>query len=147
MNDYTNGILIRRKDSYYQGTLRIDGVDISPVEATFYKDGDDTRLWIKRRPLLEYDNKEHCYKQRLRRPHWEAYLRRVKGVRDAFEGTFMFLRFKYTITAHFDVTYQDKFSHVNLFVERAPIEEQTIINGIYERNKERRKDDRREYRT
>lgn len=129
--NYTNGYLARKDKSYYLGELSIDRIDISPIEATFFEREDETYLWMKRRPILEYDGQS--YKQRLRRPHWECYLKKKKDARDTFEGAFIFMRFKYTIIAQWDATYDDKFKRMNIYVERLPMEEQTIINNIRQR--------------
>lgn len=134
MNSYdsfVNGCLARKDSSYYVGELSIDRIDISPIEATFFDKDGDTYLWMKRRPILEYDGQR--YKQRLRRPHWECYLKKKKDTYDTFEGTFIFLRFKYGIIAQWDATYDDKFKRMNIYVERLPMEEQTIINNIRQR--------------
>jgi len=144
--EYINGMLLRRRQGYYEGHLCIEGVDISPIEATFFKDeNNDTILWIKRKPLLEYDEQEHKYKKRMRRPQWEVYLSKKKNMNDTYVGEFMFLRFKFTIIAQWDnITYEDKYRRMNIIIERAPMAEQTIINSI-NANKKQDRHARREH--
>lgn len=135
LGSYCDGHL-QRAGGMFSGRLRVDGVDLSPIEGMYFKERDKLWLWLKRRPLLEYDNTLGKYRERAREPRWEAYLEKVnKGV-VAFEGVFAFLRFRYRMTGIWDEVLRDSRSRLNLFVERLPLSEQTIINAINERNKE-----------
>lgn len=134
-NDYQNGFLERKYGGKYEGNLTIDGVNISPIEGIYFKD-EKTRknhLWIKRKPLLEYSFEYKEYKQREREPRWETYLVQKEGT-IAYEGEFLFLKFKYKIYGIWDKVMTDRY-RLNLFVERLPLSSQSIINSINERNK------------
>lgn len=136
---YINGWIERTREGRYEGSLRIDGVDISPIEATFFKD-DKSRMcvWLKRKPMLEYDAAQHIYVKRSRKPHWETYLVKSKSINNAFNGEFMFLRFKYSIFGQWDITSQDKTKRMNIYIERLPMNEQVIINNIKKRANDNR---------
>lgn len=130
---YINGFVERKDGGRYEGNLTIDGVSLSPVEAVYFKDNGITYLWLKRKPILEYDSKTMKYTQRKREPQWEAYLQQQKGV-VAYKGEFFFLRFKYSIIGIWDSVLGKEKQRLNLFVEKLPMSQQTIINKINERN-------------
>lgn len=132
---YINGYLERKQGGRYEGILRIDGVDISPIEGVYFQEEEKQYLWLKRKPLLEYDMEAHIYKRRPREPRWEAYLAKGNERHVAYDGTCFFLRFKYRIFGMWDKVLGMERQRLNLFVERLPMSEQTIINGINERNK------------
>ena len=132
---YINGFIQRQKDGSVEGNITIDGVSLSPIEATFFEDDGVKRLWLRRKPLLEYDDKNQSYKQRPREPRWEAYLTKQKDGVIAYKGTFHFLHFAYTIVGVWDSILGREKSRLNLFVERLPINKQNIINQINTRNK------------
>lgn len=134
-NEYMNGFLERKFSGKFEGNITIDGVNLSPIEGVYFKD-ERTRknhLWLKRKPLLEYNFEYNEYKQREREPRWETYLVQKEGT-IAYEGEFIFLKFKYTIYGIWDKVMTDRY-RLNLFVERQPIGNQNIINNINERNK------------
>jgi hypothetical protein len=140
MNDYSyniNGHIERRRDGKYTGSISVHGIDLSPIDATFFKDeNDDTYLWLKRSPVLEYDFDTQSYKSRHRRPSFEAYMKKQMddGV-VAFKGQFMFMRFKFSIVGIWDVVLGKETNRMNLFVERLPMSQQTILNDINERKR------------
>ena len=140
-NGYTNGYIERRQGGRYDGRLTIEGVDISPIDAMFFRDKEKQSdyLWLKRKPMLDYDDQQHKYVQRQRKPIWEAYLKKSKDGSIAYRGTFAFLRFRYEIYAQWDrdITQDDKFKRLNLYVERLPMNEQTIINQIKDNNNDK----------
>lgn len=132
---YCDGYL-QKDGEGFAGRLKVDRVDLSPIEGMYFKERDRLWLWLKRRPLLEYDTELGKYRERAREPRWEAYLEKVnKGV-VAFEGIFAFLRFRYRLTGIWDDVLRDSRRRLNLFVERLPLSEQSIINAINERNRE-----------
>lgn len=141
MEGYVNGYLERTKGGSYEGQLRIDSVDISPIEGMYFERDGKKYLWLKRRPLLEFDYETQSYKKRDREPRWEAYLQKQGGETVAYKGTFAFLRFKYSIVGVWDrVLGTDKHQRLNFFVERLPMNEQTIIQGINERKRRKNAD-------
>ena len=140
MNDYCyniNGHIERNRNGKFTGAISIYGIDLSPIEATFFKDDDgDTYLWLKRSPVMEYDFETMSYKKRPRRPSFEAYMK--KQMEDdvvAFKGQFMFMRFKFSIVGVWDTVIGKDKSRMNLFVERLPMSQQTILNDINERKR------------
>lgn len=142
---YVNGFVERNAGGSYHGQLTIDGVKLDGgIEATFFKQEGKNYLWLKRRPMMEYDFDSQGYKTRKRNPQWEAYLeKQVDGGVVAYKGEFAFLRFRYSIVGVWDkVLGQDK-QRLNIFIERLPMSEQTILNKINERKRneqERRAD-------
>ena len=70
-NNYLNGYIERRSSGRYEGVLTIEGIDLSPIYGVYFKEGGKSYLWIRRKPLLEYDNKSETYKERQRQPRWE----------------------------------------------------------------------------
>lgn len=135
--DTSDGFLERRQGGRYEGELRIDGVDISPIEGVYFKERGKNYLWLKRKPLLEYDPDSQTYRQRSREPRWEAYLEKQGNGIAAYKGGFAFLRFKYQIVGIWDVVLGKDRHRLNLYAERLPRNEQTIINNINARNKEK----------
>lgn len=135
--DTINGYIERKASGQIEGNLRIEGIDLSPICAQYFKESQDTYLWIKRKPILEYCDKKQSYEKRERKPLWEAYLK--KSVDDnsiAYKGTFAFMHFKFSIVGIWDsVLGLDSKQRLNLFVERLPNSQQTIINGINERKR------------
>jgi hypothetical protein len=136
-NEYSNGYIERQAHGKYRGVLRIDGIDLSPIDGVFFKEEGKTYLWLKRSSILEYDWERSEYRKRNREPRWEAYLNKHSDGAIAFKGEFIFLRFKYQITAIWDKVLKEK-NRLNFFVERVPLERQTIINGINMRLKDGR---------
>lgn len=136
-NDYTNGYVERGSGGVYQGRLTIDGVTLEGgIEAVYFKQDGKNYLWIKRRPMLEYDFETKEYKARKREPQWEAYLeKQIDSSRIAYKGVFSFFKFRYSIVGIWDAILGKEKQRLNLFVERLPMNEQTIINNINELNK------------
>jgi hypothetical protein len=61
--------------------------------------------------------------------------KQVENSTFAFVGIFVFMRFKFKIVGFWDdVLGRDK-RRLNLFVDRLPMEEQSIINGINKRKR------------
>ena len=139
-SDYINGFLERRQDGRYEGRLTIDGIDLSPIQGAYFDREGEKYLWIQRKRILEYDDETQSYMKRPARPQLESYLK--KQVRDngvAYMGELMFLKFRYRIFGIWDrILGMDKHHRLNLFVERLPNTEQTIINGINEYKKNSR---------
>lgn len=134
-SEHTSGYLERKRGGRYEGELRIQGVNISPIEGVYFNEDGKTFLWLKRKPLLEYDPDTQSYKQRPSEPRWEAYLEKQNNGIVAYKGSFAFLRFRYQMTGIWDVVLGKDRQRLNLFVERLPRNEQTIINNINERNR------------
>lgn len=134
---YSNGQIERRQGGGYEGTVRIEGIDLSPVEATFFKDDNgDSYLWLKRKPIMEYDFESQTYTTRQRKPSFEVYLK--KQMDDsvvAYKGEFMFMRFKFSIVGIWDVVLGKENQRLNLFVERLPLSQQIILNDINQRKR------------
>lgn len=136
MNDYiyTNGYIERRSGGKYEGSVSVQGIDLSPIEATFFKSEDDSYLWLKRKPIMEYDMESQSYTTRQRRPSFEAYLKKeAENNVVAYKGEFMFMRFRFSISGVWDRVIGKDAQRLNLFVERLPMSQQTILNDINER--------------
>lgn len=130
------GYLQKTKDGF-EGQLVIENIDISPIEGMYFLyEKDNTQyLWLKRKPILEYDYEEYKYIQRPREPRWEAYLKKQENDAMPYCGEFVFLHFRFSIKGVWDKTDSGKKKkRLNLFVERLPMEKQNIINTINERN-------------
>jgi hypothetical protein len=136
MNDYgyTNGYIERKCGGKYEGSVSVQGIDLSPIEATFFKSEDDSYLWLKRKPIMEYDMESQSYTTRQRRPSFEAYLKKqAENNVVAYKGEFMFMRFRFSISGVWDMVIGKDAQRLNLFVERLPMSQQTILNDINER--------------
>ena len=134
--EYINGYIERKSGGGYDGVLKIDSIDISPITAVAFKNEGKTYLWLKRKEMLVYDENTQQYLSRKREPRWEAYLeKQMDGSTIAYKGEFHFLMFKYEIVGIWDSVLGKEKSRMNFFVERLPMEKQDIINGI---NKRRR---------
>ena len=137
--DYINGHIERTTGGGYNGALRVEGIDLSPVEAQFFKKDGDMYLFIKRKPIMEFNYAEQKYITRERRPQVSIYMKKQvdsDGV-VSFKGDFMFMRFKLSIVGVWDSILGKEINRLNLFVERAPRNEQTLLQSINERNKEK----------
>lgn len=139
---YINGFVQRERDGKYQGKLSIQQIDISPLEATYFKDenGDDY-LWLKRKPIMDYDFETQAYTTRQRKPHFEAYLKKQVGGDGviAYKGEFMFMRFRWSLVGVWDNILGKDNQRLNLFVERLPTSQQTILRSINERKRNDKK--------
>jgi len=140
-DSYTNGHLERKADGRYEGNLSVEKVNLSPIEGQYFKKEGRTYLWLKRKPLLEYDEKSMEYKKRERTPKWECYLEKcMDGDTVAFKGQFTFLHWKFAISGVWDsILGRERQHRLNLYVERLPMSQQTIINSINERNRNERR--------
>lgn len=130
-----NGYLQKAEDGAFEGILNIDGVDISPIIGMFFKENNKMYLWLKRKPLLEYDWNSKSYRKREREPRWEAYLEKQQNdTKIPYKGEFYFLHFTYSISGIWDEVLGEKKSRINFFVERMPMEKQRIINKMRDKN-------------
>lgn len=136
-NDYINGYVQRQAGGKYQGDLTIDGVALDGgIEATYFVQEHKNYLWIKRKPIMQYDFDQQQYITRKRKPTFECYLeKQVDGDVVAYKGTFTFLRFRYSVVGVWDKILGKDLQRLNLYVERLPMKDQTILNGINERKK------------
>lgn len=127
---YCNGYIQRKADGYV-GELTIDGVDISPIVAVFFRDDYGKRwLWLKRKKITEYDFENEVFYKREPSPAWEVYMEKLTSKEKiAYRGEFIFFKFKYRITAIWDDVFKDK-ERLNFFVDRLPYQEQSIIRNI-----------------
>ena len=133
-NEYVNGHIQRNSGGRYTGQVSVDGIDLSPIEATFFETEGKNYLWLKRQPVKEYDWETSTFKTRQPRPMWEAYLeKQMDNDVVAYKGRFAFMRFRYEITAVWDSVLGREKNRLNLFVERLPMSEQTILTSINER--------------
>lgn len=135
LRGYTDGYLERKSGGRYEGKIKIDGVDLSPIEGVYFKDKGNQYLWIKRKPMLEWNFERNEYVTRQRFPIWEAYLQHRSDSSISYKGDFTFLRFRYSIVGIWDKQTDASKNRINFFIERLPHNQQTIINGINERNK------------
>ena len=135
---YINGSIERRNGGRYEGTIKIQGIDLSPIEATFFKDDNGEQyLWLKRTPIMQYDFDTQTYTSRKRKPVFEAYLKKQLDDKSiAYKGEFMFMRWKFSIMGIWDGILGKDNQRLNLFVERLPMSQQTILNDINERRKQ-----------
>ena len=134
---YTNGYIQRTQSGACEGKVSVEGIDLSPISAVFFKKDNDNYIWLKRKKVLEYDEKSQSYKEREAQPLWECYLKKQSDKDTiAYKGEFVFMRFKFSVTGVWDnVLGMDKKHRLNLFIERLPMSEQTIINSINERKR------------
>lgn len=123
---YANGCLERKAGGRYEGTMKIEGVELSPIVGTYFKTNGETFLWLRRRPIIEYDFDRNEYVNKTPRPAWEVYMKKGKERGIAFRGSFIFFHFRFDIVGIWNDP--NKLDKLNFFVERA--EEQEIINGI-----------------
>lgn len=130
-----NGFIERKKSGRYEGNIIIDGVDISPIEGVYFMEQNKHYLWLKRKPILDYDTQTMSYRTRERQPKWEVYLQKQTQDNITYIGEFIFLHFKYKIVGFWDDVLGEDKQRLNLCVERLPMSQQTIINGINQRNK------------
>jgi hypothetical protein len=139
-DDYINGYVERKKDGTYGGSITIDGINLQGgITAVYFKDDGENYLWLRRKRVLEYDYESQSYKERDARPQFEAYLKKqLDGNTVAYKGTFIFMRFKYNITGVWDKILGNDRQRLNLYIERLPLCDQTIINNINESKKKRK---------
>ena len=137
VEDYINGYIQRTKSGSFEGKITIDGISLPAISAVYFTKDSNTYLWLKRKKILDYDFESHTYKEREATPPLEAYLKKqLDNDTVAYRGEFNFLRFRYSIVGVWDnILGKDK-QRLNLFVERLPMSQQTIINGINERKRD-----------
>lgn len=134
-NGFVNGFLERKAGGRYEGKLSIEGVDLSPIEGVYFQDGGKQYLWIKRKPIIEYEYEEQVYKQRKREPQWETYLeKQIDNNTIAYKGECMLFHFRFLVIGTWDLVLGKERQRLNLYVERMPMSEQTIIKNISDRN-------------
>ena len=135
--DYVNGHIERTAQGGYSGQLRVEGIDLSPIEAQYFKKDGDIFLFIKRKPIMDYDIASESYITRERRPALQIYMK--KQLNDngviAYVGEFMFMRFKFKIEGVWDKILGKEKHRLNLYVERLPLSEQTLLKSINERKR------------
>lgn len=138
IEDYVNGYIQRTQKGTFEGVVSIEGITLQSITGVYFKDDGENYLWLRRKKVLEYDFESQTYKEREAKPQFEAYLKKqMDGDTVAYKGEFFFMRFKFRITGVWDKILGHDKQRLNLFVERLPQSEQTIINSINEskRNK------------
>jgi hypothetical protein len=136
VEDYINGYIQRSQGGSYDGKITIEGILLPAISAVFFKDNGENYLWLKRKRVLEYNFESQTYKEREARPQWECYLlKQLDGNTVAYKGEFAFLKFRYSIIGVWDKILGNDKQRLNLFVERLPMTEQTIINANNERKR------------
>lgn len=134
--DYINGHIQRKSGGKYEGQIIVDGVDLSPIEATYFTKDHKNYLWIKRKPIMEFNIESGSFITRKRKPDFECYLeKQVNGDIVEYKGVFTFLRFRYSIIGVWDKILGKDLQRLNFYVERLPLKEQTILKGINERKR------------
>jgi hypothetical protein len=142
IKDYINGYIQRSQGGSYDGKITIEGILLPAISAVFFKDNGENYLWLRRKKVLDYDFESQTYKEREAKPQFEAYLKKqIEGEAVAYKGEFIFMRFKFSITGVWDKILGKEKQRLNLFVERLPMSQQTIINSI---NQSKRNDGRRD---
>ena len=131
-DDYINGYVERKNDGTYGGSLTIEGITLQGgITAVYFKDEGESYLWLRRKKVLEYDFESQTYKERDAKPQFEAYLKKqIDNNAVAYKGEFIFMRFKFSITGVWDKILGNDKQRLNLYVERLPHSQQTIINSI-----------------
>ena len=131
-DDYINGYVERKNDGTYCGSLTIEGINLQGgITAVYFKDEGESYLWLRRKKVLEYDFESQTYKERDAKPQFDAYLKKqIDNNAVAYKGEFIFMRFKFSITGVWDKILGNDKQRLNLYVERLPHSQQTIINSI-----------------
>ena len=135
--DYVNGYVERNSWGKYVGMLTVEGINLQHIEAQYFKKDGDTFLFIKRKPIMEYNYEKEQYMTREPKPQVSIYMKKQidgDGV-VAYKGDFMFMRFKFYIVGVWDAILGKERNRLNLFVERAPLSEQTLLHKIAERKR------------
>ena len=87
---------------------------------------------------MEYSFERQEYINRERRPRLDIYMKKQvdgDGV-VAYKGEFMFMRFKFSITGVWDsILGKDTRQRLNLYVERLPLSQQTLLQSINDRKR------------
>ena len=135
-SDYINGYIQRTKSGSCEGRVVIDGISLPEITAVYFKENSESYLWLKRKKVLDYDFESQSYKEREAEPRWEAYLKKqIDSDTVAYKGEFFFMHFKYSIAGVWDKVLGNEKQRLNLFVERLPLSQQTIINSINEQKR------------
>lgn len=139
MNDeYINGFIERKQGGLYEGRITIEGILLPSISGVYFKDGGENYLWIRRKKVLEYDFESQSYRERDAKPQFEAYLKKqVENNTVAYKGEFAFMHFKFSIIGVWDKILGNDKHRLNLFVERLPLAQQSIINSINESRKKK----------
>ena len=139
-DDYINGYVERKNDGTYGGSLTIEGITLQGgITAVYFKDEGESYLWLRRKKVLEYDFESQTYKERDAKPQFEAYLKKqIDNNAVAYKGEFIFMRFKFSITGVWDKILGNDKQRLNLYVERLPHSQQTIINSINKARKNKK---------
>lgn len=134
---YVNGYIERNGYGNYTGALTVEGINLSPIEGQYFKKDGETFLFIKRKPKMEYDVDKGAYVTRERKPNVQIYLKKQVGGDGVvvYKGNFMFMRFKFNIEGVWDAILGKERNRLNLFVERAPRQDQTLLQSIIERKR------------
>lgn len=132
---------IERCHGTYEGILSVEGINLSPITGTYFKENGGQWLWIKRKEILQYDISEKKYKKKKPAPFFECYMKKQLGGEIAYKGYFYFSHLKFAITGIYDKYLKDV-DRLNLYIERVPMSEQNIINNINQRNT--KKDEKRQ---
>lgn len=136
VEDYINGYIQRSQGGSYDGKITIEGILLPAISAVFFKEDGESYLWLKRKNVLEYNHESQTYREREAKPKWEAYLKKqLDNDTVAYKGEFFFMHFKYSISGVWDKVLGNEKQRLNLFVERLPLSQQTIINSINEQKR------------
>lgn len=142
IEDYVNGYIQRTQKGTFEGVVSIEGITLPSIVGVYFEDEGNKYLWLRRKKVLEYDFESQMYKERDAKPQFEAYLKKqIDDGAVAYKGEFIFMRFKFSITGVWDKILGKEKQRLNLFVERLPMSQQTIINSI---NQSKRNDGRRD---
>ena len=133
--EYINGYIERKSNGAFEGKVSIEGIDLSPIAAVMFEDDGKNYLWLKRKDMLVYDAEQQRYLTRKREPQWEAYLeKQMQNNTVEYKGEFFFMCLRFSIVGVWDrILGKDK-SRMNFFIERFPMSQQNIINGITRQN-------------
>lgn len=125
-----NSGYIEKNRGGYVGEMNIDGVDISPISAVYFRDNGTHWLWVKRKKILEYSFETGCYTSREPLPMFEAYLvKQSNNANDiAYKGEFAFFKFMYSIYGVWDK--QSNKDRLNFYIERLPMQKQDILKRL-----------------
>ena len=140
VEDYINGYIQRSQGGSYDGKITIEGILLPAISAVFFKDNGENYLWLKRKKVLDYDYESQTYREREAKPQLEVYMK--KQLEDnvvAYKGEFFFLHFKYSIVGVWDKVFGIDKKRLNLFIERLPLSQQTVINAINEQKQKCKK--------
>ena len=105
MEGYTNGYIQRTQSGAFEGKVSVEGIDLSPISAVFFKKDYDSYIWLKRKKVLDYDERLQCYKEREAQPNWECYLKKQSnGDTVSYKGEFSFMRCGELVNVNLDIT-------------------------------------------